>query len=501
MQNPPPSDERVKQLLVEAREHIDMLREEVERLSSTPNTYGTVLGYNEDDPGTVDVVINGTRFRVEAPHKALVPGEDVLINEVSAIISAQTPYELGQVFLVKEILDEGERVVVKTDGSEVLVVSNPRNADMREGDQVRLDSSSSMVIERLPRNDMDSLRLEETPDIRYADIGGLSKQVGQIRDAVELPVLQSEKFKHYGLRAPRGVLLSGPPGVGKTLIAKAVANSLAEQEGTEALFLSVKGPELLSKWVGETESQIRQTFKRARDAANQGRPVIIFFDELESMFRTRGSGVSSDIESTIVPQMLAEMDGLEELSNVLVIGATNRADLVDPALLRPGRLDVKIQINRPDREGAEEIFDIYVPEDAPYLAEGHRAIVSAALDEMYREDKENEFIELTYERGDREILYFKDFASGAVIENVIRRAKREAIKREVAGGKSGLTSADVVTAVREEFAETEDLPNVSSPDDWAKISGKKGERIVHVRVLREPTEERVVETSGVGNYL
>jgi proteasome-associated ATPase len=373
-----------------------------------------------------------------------------------------------------------------------------------------VDPKANLALERLPKAEVEDLVLEEVPNITYADIGGLAPQIEQIRDAIELPVLYAEHFALHKLAPPKGVLLYGPPGCGKTLIAKAVANALAqqlaEQTGTArpAYFLNVKGPELLNKYVGETERKIREIFARAKEKASAGAPVVIFFDEMDSLFRTRGSGISSDVESTIVPQFLAELDGVEGLRNVIVIGASNRQDLIDPAVLRPGRFDVKIRIDRPHKEAAREIFSKYCTADLPWAErEDPEAASEAALTEMFATDEAHRFLEVTYASGEKETLYFKDFVSGALIESVCTRAKKTAVKRLIATGVKGLTAADLVEAVKTEFRENEDLPNTTNPDDWAKISGKKGERIVYVRTLLGDgdSEGRQVERVSAGQYL
>jgi proteasome-associated ATPase len=389
-----------------------------------------------------------------------------------------------------------------------------------------MDVRTGLLLEKLPRPEVEELVLEEVPDVSYADVGGLDEQIEQIADAVELPFLHQDLFAEHKLPAPKGILLYGPPGCGKTLIAKAVANSLAKKvaeasgnDKARSYFLNIKGPELLNKYVGETERQIRLVFQRAREKSEEGWPVIVFFDEMDSMFRTRGTGISSDMESTIVPQLLAEIDGVESLKNVIVIGASNREDLIDPAILRPGRLDVKIKIERPNEHAAAQIFGRYLTADLPLaddevrnLGGGDRnksvqAMIERTVEEMYREDDANEFLEVTYQNGDKEVLYFKDFSSGAMIENIVRRAKKLAIKRVLAGGSKGIRSDDLLQSIQQEFKEHEDLPNTTNPDDWAKISGKKGERIVYIRTLikrdddSKPQGGRSIERVATGQYL
>ncbi|MDE3147524.1 MAG: proteasome ATPase, partial [Acidobacteriota bacterium] len=433
----------------------------------------------------------------------------------------------GEVVSVKEVLDE-RRVLVygRADEERVVEMSDAlRDVKLRSGDAVLLDPRSGLLVEKLVRQEAEELILEEVPDVSYADVGGLDTQIESITDAVELPYLHRTLFNDYDLPAPKGILLYGPPGCGKTLIAKAVANSLSQKvaemtgnRNVRSYFLNIKGPELLNKYVGETERQIRVVFQRAREKAEEGVPVIVFFDEMDSLFRTRGTGISSDMESTIVPQLLAEIDGVESLRDVIVIGATNREDLIDPAILRPGRLDVKIKIERPNETGAAQIFERYLHRDLPLDLDeirvngggdrdkALRVMIEETVANMYRIDDANRFLEVTYQGGDKEILYFKDFASGAMIENIVRRAKKLAVKREIAGRGRGLTTQDLLASIREEYHENEDLPNTTNPDDWARISGKKGERIVFIRTLinREKAEVaggRSIQHVGTGQYL
>jgi proteasome-associated ATPase len=516
-------NDKLSTALSETREQLALLRDEVEKLTAPPNPFGTVVGVNSD--GTVDVLASGRKLRVSVEPtveiKELERGQEVILNEAFNIVDVRTFEETGDIATIKELLGD-DRLVVLARGDEERVVTRGapvHDEYMRAGDLVRLDAKTGIVLERLARPEVEELILEEVPDITYSDIGGLEPQIETIQDAVELPYLHRERFEAYNLQAPKGVLLYGPPGCGKTLIAKAVANSLARTVGektgsadTRSYFLNIKGPELLNKYVGETERQIRLIFQRAKEKSDEGVPVIVFFDEMDSLFRTRGTGVSSDVESTIVPQLLSELDGVESLKNVIVIGASNREDLIDPAILRPGRLDVKIKIERPNREAARRIFDIYLTETLPLdehevgrhdsVTDFLRETIDGTVNAMYAEGPENRFLEVTYANGDREELYFKDFASGAMIENIVRRAKKDAIKREIGNGSSGLQAADLINAVHQEFREHEDLPNTTNPDDWARISGKKGERIVYVRTLIEGDgEQRSIEAVSPGQYL
>jgi proteasome-associated ATPase len=517
-------NDKLSAVLEEAREQLGVLREEVEKLTSPPNNFGTVLQVNDD--GTLDIMTGSRKLRVAAqPNvevKKLQVGQEVLLNEAFNVIDIRHFEPAGDVLRVREVLTDG-RVVVFAHADEERVLQRSEtmiDVKLRPGDYVRIDTKTGLILEKMERPEVEELVLEEVPDITYEDVGGLADQIEQIRDTVELPYMHKDLFREYELDPPKGILLYGPPGCGKTLIAKAVANSLAkkvsEQTGSpdvRSYFLNIKGPELLNKWVGETERQIRLIFQRAKEKSDEGVPVIVFFDEMDSLFRTRGTGISSDVESTIVPQLLSELDGVESLKNVVVIGASNREDLIDPAILRPGRLDVKIRINRPDTQAAREIFRIYLSDETPLDAEamagqkGDKAkvidgYIEATVAAMYSESDENRFLEVTYASGDREVLYFKDFASGAMIENIVRRAKKDAIKRQIAGGEPGVRLSDLIDAIKQEFREQEDLPNTTNPDDWARVSGKKGERIVHVRTLVDGDDEsRLIEKVSAGQYL
>ncbi len=522
-------NERLSATLREAREHIAALREEVEKLTMPPSGYGTFLGANDD--GTVDVFTAGRKMRVSL-HPELDPdelkrGQEVVLNESLNVVLARGFDAQGEVVIFKELLEDGRRALIvgRADEERIAEIADELiGVKLRAGEHILVDARSGLLVERIPRPEVEELVLEEVPDITYSDVGGLDDQIDQIQDAVELPYLHAELFHEHDLQPPKGILLYGPPGCGKTLIAKAVANSLAQRvaektgnDKTRSYFLNIKGPELLNKYVGETERQIRLIFERAREKSEEGVPVIVFFDEMDSLFRTRGTGISSDIESTIVPQLLAEIDGVESLKNVIVIGASNREDLIDPAILRPGRLDVKIKIERPNEDSAKQIFGQYLVPTLPIAedetkhfggdaAAAIERMIDIAVDAMYATDDANRFLEVTYQNGDKEILYFKDFSSGAMIENVVRRAKKLAIKRTIAGGSTGICTQDLLDSIKQEYREHEDLPNTTNPDDWAKISGKKGERIVFVRTLLTEGRDsgnggRQIERVTTGQYL
>jgi len=516
-------NEKLVATLQEAKSQIETLRAEVEKLTAPPSTYGIFSSLDTD--GTGNVYVSGRKMKVSLhpsiKAKSLRKGQEVILNEALNVIEVRGFDVQGEVVRLKDVL-EGNRALVTLhfDEEKVAELGEPLLSErLSVGDHLLYDPRSGCVIEKLPKSEAEELVLEEVPDVDYEHIGGLQKEIEQVRDAVELPFLYPHIFANYKLSAPKGVLLYGPPGCGKTLIAKAVASSIAKKLGhlkdkqLRSYFLHVKGPELLNKYVGESERQVREVFKKAKERADDGHPVIVFFDEMDALFRTRGTGISSDIESTIVPQFLSEIDGVERLTNVIVIGASNRQDLIDPAVLRAGRLDVKVKVGRPDATAARDIFSKYVSTDLPFAEDDlkrhggdARALVDSLMnmtvDAMYATTDENKFIEVTYANGEKEVLYFKDFASGALIEGIVSRAKKFAVKRAIAQEGTGLRAEDLIRAIREEFKEHEDLPNTTNPDDWAKVAGKKGEKIVHLRTISGgPAEARQIETVNTGHYL
>ncbi|HEY6972893.1 MAG TPA: proteasome ATPase [Nitrospiraceae bacterium] len=516
-------NEKLVATLQEAKAQIEALRAEVEKLTAPPSTYAIFSSLNPD--GTGNVYVSGRKMKVSLhpsiKAKALRKGQEVVLNEALNVIEVKAFDVQGEVVRLKDVL-EGNRALVTLhfDEEKVAELGDPLLLErLSVGDHLLYDPRSGCVIEKLPKSEAEELVLEEVPDVDYAHIGGLQHELEQVRDAVELPFLHPTLFSEFKLSAPKGVLLYGPPGCGKTLIAKAVANSIAKKLGhltgkeVRSYFLHVKGPELLNKYVGESERQVREVFKKAKERAADGNPVIVFFDEMDALFRTRGTGISSDVESTIVPQFLSEIDGVERLRNVIVIGASNRQDLIDPAVLRAGRLDVKVRVGRPDAAAAKDIFSKYLNPDLPFAEDEVKRhggdaqalvehLTSMTVEAMYATSEENKFIEVTYANGEKEILYFKDFASGALIEGIVARAKKYAVKRAIAQEGRGLRSEDLIRAIREEFKEHEDLPNTTNPDDWAKVAGKKGEKIVHLRTISGgSTESRQIETMTTGHYL
>ncbi len=516
-------NERLTAALIEAKNQIEILKIEVEKLTAPPSSYGVLSDINDD--GTASVFVSGRKMKVSLSPDIKIDdlkrGQELILNEALNVVEAHGFDKQGEVVKLKDLLGEKRAIIsLRTDEDRVGLLAEPLlNEKLSVGDCLLFDQRTGIILEKIPKADIEEVVLEEIPDVSYEDIGGLSRQIEEIKDAVELPFLYPELFAEHKLLPPKGILLYGPPGCGKTLLAKAVANSIAKklegrtQRDVKSFFLHVKGPELLNKYVGESERQIREVFKKAKEKAEEGMPVVVFFDEMDALFRMRGTGISSDIESTIVPQFLSEIDGVEGLRNVIVIGASNRQDLIDPAILRPGRLDIKIKIDRPDIEAAKDIFSKYLTTDLPYHPDEMamesndkekvvNRLIKETIDRVYSLSEENRFLEVTYANGEKEVFYFKDFVSGALIGGITSRAKKYAIKRAIASGEKGIKEEDLSQAIREEYKESEDLPNTTNPDDWAKIAGRKGEKIIHVRTIgHKGGEARKIETITTGHYL
>lgn len=516
-------NERLTAALMEAKNQIEILRIEVEKLTAPPSSYGVLSDINDD--GTASVFVSGRKMKVSLSPDIKIAdlkrGQELILNEALNVVEAHGFDKQGEVVKLKDLLGEKRAIIsLRTDEDRVGLLAEPLlNEKLSVGDCLLFDQRTGIILEKIPKADIEEVVLEEIPDVSYEDIGGLARQIEEIKDAVELPFLYPELFAEHKLLPPKGILLYGPPGCGKTLLAKAVANSIAKklegrtQKDVKSFFLHVKGPELLNKYVGESERQIREVFKKAKEKAEEGMPVVVFFDEMDALFRMRGSGISSDIESTIVPQFLSEIDGVEGLRNVIVIGASNRQDLIDPAILRPGRLDIKIKIDRPDIEAAKDIFSKYLTTDLPYHPDEMakesndkekvvNRLIRETIDRVYSLSDENRFLEVTYANGEKEVFYFKDFVSGALIGGITSRAKKYAIKRAIANKEKGIKEEDLSQAIREEYKESEDLPNTTNPDDWAKIAGRKGEKIIHVRTIgHKGGEARKIETITTGHYL
>lgn len=462
----------------------------------------------------LDVLLGGRLVRITCspllPIAQVKPGMTVLLNEQTQAVVSLGFEGYGDVVTVREVLDHDHLVVDLPNQSKAVArISGALDPDeLRVGDTVTYDSRIQMVTSLVPHTDAQELVLEEVPDVTYDNIGGLGDQIDLIRDAVELPFLHPDIYRQYRLTPPKGILLYGPPGNGKTLIAKAVANSLAARAAERSengkktgYFLNIKGPELLDKYVGETERQIRDIFSAARDKARAGHPVVVFFDEMESLFRTRGSGRSSDVETTIVPQLLAEIDGVESLDNVIVIGATNREDMIDPAVLRPGRLDVKIRINRPNRAGAAEIFGLYLTDDLPISrAEVARAgsqqqavasMIETVIENLFSAEPANRYISVDLENGVSRWLFRGDFLSGAVIRNIVDQAKKLAIKSYLSTGAEGISTEHLLEAVRAEFEDQVEVPQASEIEDVLSTLN------IRLRVLNAAPARAVDTGAGV----
>lgn len=491
------ANERLKGTLMVAREEIASMRAQIEAASKPPAQVGTVLSI-DSQAREAEVSLGGRIMWLSVASSVdllgLRVGQDVRVSENMIVSAPLSTARVGQMASVVQLVG-ADRALVSADAGVlqmVLLAGSLRHGGVRPGDSLLVDTKAHMALEKVVRSDVEQLLQPEIPGVTYDDIGGLDEQILKVRDAVELPFKNPDLYREYDLRAPKGVLLYGPPGCGKTLIAKAVASSLAGATG-QPYFLSIKGPEVLNKYVGETERHIRAIFGRARQLASENVPVVIFFDEMEALFRTRGSGISSDVETMIVPQLLAEMDGLEALDNVIVIGASNREDMIDPAVLRPGRLDVRIRIDRPNRAGALDVFAKYLVPDLPYSKstlsrfgsreETTQHLTKQLVDALYENSGQTALFKLSLANGKSRVVYASDLVSGAMIASIVERAKKFAVK-DVIHGRPGLTPEHLQRAFAEELMETWDLAATTTPREWARITGLRGDDVVAVRSLQ-----------------
>jgi len=522
-------NERLVTALGTARERIAELGQQLDAVTHPPVTLGLLTGLprtrgaagdtgdavDAAQPREVAVSLSGRQMLLHVhpgvDDTELQVGRRVAVNDQMLVVATLPEPGTGEAVTLEERLDDA-RVLVTTGagGTRILTLSSAlgriagTGEGLKPGDTLAADLRADVATALIERTSVEQLVVAETPDVSWADIGGLGPQIEQIRDALELPFTHPELFHAYGLRAPKGLLLYGPPGCGKTLIAKAVATSLADSpsasgiKGRPPAFLNIKGPELLSKFVGETERQIRAIFDQARKAAAEDRPVVIFFDEMEALFRTRGTGVSSDVETMIVPQVLAEIDGVESLRNVVIIGASNREDMIDPAILRPGRLDVKIRVNRPDAAAAEEILARHLTADLPLdpteltAHGGDREATAASLrriviEALYARNDATAVLEITEAHAvsgtSTRVLHLADLTSGAMLAAIVSRAKTASIKDELAGGAGGLNAARLRSAVKTEARQNEEITGATTPEGWARLIGTRTSQIRNVRRL------------------
>jgi proteasome-associated ATPase len=525
----PAENQRLRNYLLALRDALEEERRDVEdakrllaeyeeayqKLTSPANRTGVFLEMLEE--GIALIAVGDSEFVVSIDPKldvqALKAGVRVKVNDAYAIIGVMPPHPGGQVLKVSELLDK-ERLRVSQDpagsiGRVVVRGHSLKKARIKVGDEVRVEPNFKVALEHFPKTETREYFYEEVPEIKWEDIGGQEEAIRLIRDTIEHPLLYPELYKKFDKKPVKGILLYGPPGCGKTLIGKATAHNLAKEyskrvgKPVREYFMYVSGPKILNMWLGETERMVREIFETARERSKEGRLVFIFFDEAESVLRTRSSGRWLNISNTVVPQFCSELDGLVNLENVVLILTSNRPDYIDPAVLRPERIDRKIKVGRPNKEATREIFSIYLHKDIPLDPNGdpdgpsdkeglRQCFIDTITSFIWRSVPETEFVRVYLRNGGVETLYWRDLISGALIKSVVDRAKDSAIRRAIAepDHPHGIRLEDLREAVRQEYRENEIFPKSDSLEDWLKLLDFEPENVAAIKPIREADRDR-----------